>query len=294
MAQLAINESTIAQYLRTYASGFTLDSDVPLNKQSFDIVFRNNTQTESLQSLGIISIPTKLGYLPLNSLGKLKLDPNPTKITRENQSRTISVTASVKKGYTIPQENKNLENYAKTIMPTGYAWETGGVNEENQKSLNSIFQAMVIAFILIATTMVLQFGSYRKAFIILLKIPLAISGVFVVFALTATPLSFPTIIGILALFGITVYQSMLIVDKINRNLRSKMNLKHAISDAAASRVEPIMFGTITTVVGLVPITLSDPLWRGLGGAIIAGLLFSGIIMLLFIPVVYYKIFEKES
>jgi multidrug efflux pump subunit AcrB len=72
-----------------------------------------------------------------------------------------------------------------------------------------------------------------------------------------------------------------------------MKLNSAISDAAASRVEPILFGTITTVIGLIPISLSDPLWRGLGGAIIAGMLFSGIIMLLFIPVVYYKIFEKD-
>ena len=86
---------------------------------------------------------------------------------------------------------------------------------------------------------------------------------------------------------------MLIVDKINRNTRAGMSLKHAISDAAASRVEPILFGTITTVVGLIPITISDPLWRGLGGAIIAGMLFSGVIMLLFIPVVYFMIFEKE-
>ena len=54
-----------------------------------------------------------------------------------------------------------------------------------------------------------------------------------------------------------------------------------------------MFGTITTVVGLIPITLSDPLWRGLGGAIIAGLLFSGFIMLIFIPVTYFKMYEKE-
>ena len=219
--------------------------------------------------------------------------PNPTQITHEDQKRTISVTAAVTKGFSVSTTNRKLEKFADSLnLPSDYSWKTGGVNEENQKSVNSILQAMILAFLLIATTMVLQFGSFRKAFITLLLIPLAISGVFYIFALTGTPLSFPTLIGILALFGIVVYQGMMIVDKINRNLRFNMKLKDAIADAGASRVEPILFGTLTTVMGLIPITLSDPLWRGLGGAIISGMLFSGIIMLLFIPVVYYSIYKE--
>jgi len=295
LAQYGLSESAIGNELRIFASGFTLDSDVKFDGETYDIVYRNSSKIRSPQDLGTITIPTKVGQIPLSSLGTLKLESNPTRITRENQKRTISVSSTLKKGFTAPKESANLEKFAKSLnLPSGYDWTTGGVNEENQKSLNSIFQAMVIAAILIMATMVLQFGSYRKAFIILLKIPIAISGVFMVFAITQTPLSFPTVIGILALFGITVYQSMLIVDKINKNQKAGMHLKHAISDACASRVEPILFGTICTVVGLIPITLSDPLWRGLGGAIIAGLLFSGIIMLLFIPVVYFKVFEKEN
>lgn len=294
MAQNQVSQTLIATQLRTFVAGFTLDSNVKFNNDTYDITFRNNSEVQSPQALGTVSIPTQQGFLPLSALGQLRLEPNPTRITREDRQRTISVSAGLKTGYNVPQENKTLEEFAASLnLPEGYSWQTGGVNEENQQSLNSVFQAMVIAFILIATTMVVQFGSYRKAFIVLLKIPLAISGVFLVFAISATPLSFPTVVGILALFGITVYQSMLIVDKIGKNTKAGMRLKYAITDGASSRFEPIMFGTITTVIGLIPITLSDPLWRGLGGAIIAGLLFSGAIMLLFIPVVYYKIFEKE-
>ncbi|MEK7581556.1 MAG: efflux RND transporter permease subunit [Patescibacteria group bacterium] len=294
IAQTGITESELGSQLRTYASGFTLDSNAKISGKEKDIVFRTNSSFQQPESLGSLNIKTQTGDFPLSALGTLEFKPTATRITREDQKRTLSVTAGVVNSKQIAAENKNLQDFAtKLSLPTGYEWKIGGVNEENQKSVNSIFQAMTIAFILIAATMVIQFGSYRKAFIILLLIPLAISGVFIVFALTATPLSFPTLIGILALFGIVVYQSMLIVDKIGRNQRAGMYLKHAISDAAASRVEPIMFGTITTVVGLIPITLSDPLWRGLGGAIIAGLLFSGAIMLLFIPVVYYKFYEKE-
>jgi len=141
--------------------------------------------------------------------------------------------------------------------------------------------------------MVIQLGSFRKAIIVLLVIPLAISGVFIVFALTKTPLSFPALIGILALFGIVVNNSIVVVEKINQNIKVKIPFTEAVSDGSASRLEPIMFSSITTIFGLLPITLSDPLWRGLGGAIISGLLVSGAVMLIFIPVVYYSWFENE-
>jgi multidrug efflux pump subunit AcrB len=145
---------------------------------------------------------------------------------------------------------------------------------------------MLLSAVLIFGTMALQFDSFRKALIVLLVIPLAVSGVFVVFALTGTPLSFPALIGVLALFGIVVNNSIIMVDKINKNMGAGLPLDDAIASGAGSRLEPILLTAITTIVGLVPITLSDPIWQGLGGAIIAGLTFSGIAKLFFIPVVF--------
>jgi multidrug efflux pump subunit AcrB len=153
---------------------------------------------------------------------------------------------------------------------------------------------MVVAAILILVTMVVQFGSFRQAFIVLIVIPLAVSSVFLAFAITGTPLSFPALIGVLSLFGIVVTNSMFIVDKINLNLRQDMKLKEAIADAGASRMEPIILTKLCTVLGLLPITIADPLWRGLGGAIISGLLLSSTIMLLFIPALYYSMFKHTE
>lgn len=292
-----ISEGQIGNALRSFTTGQTLSTDVKFESTKKDIILRQKEGSESPQNLSTLSVQNPLGVqIPLTALGRFELSQNPTQITREGGQRTISVSAGVTKGFPIPQLSTKLEAYAKSDLnlPQGYEWKTGGVNEENQNSVNSIMQAMVLAFLLIAATMVLQFGSYRKAFIVLMLIPLAISGVFVVFAITGTPLSFPTLIGMLALFGIVVYQAMMIVDKINKNQKFGMNLKQSIAEAGASRVEPILFGTLTTVMGLIPITLSDPLWRGLGGAIISGMLFSGTIMLLFVPVVYYEIYKHSE
>ena len=74
--------------------------------------------------------------------------------------------------------------------------------------------------------------------------------------------------------------------------KTRMSFEEAIAEGAASRLEPIALTSLTAILGLTPVTLSDPLWRGLGGAIISGLIFSGTIMLFFIPVVYYLTFKS--
>ncbi len=153
---------------------------------------------------------------------------------------------------------------------------------------------MIISFILILITMVIEFGSYRQALIALLIIPLAVSSVFYIFALTGTPLSFPALIGILALFGIVVTHAIVVIEKINDNRKHGMALHESIVDAAGGRLEPVLLTSLATIVGLIPITLSDPLWGGLGGAIISGLLFSGAIKLFFVPVMYYNWFSSDE
>ncbi len=283
--------------VRTFASGFKIagvkfDSNSSIEK---DITLRFSSSTQFAEAIGLLSIPNGAGQqIPLISLGRLGLTSSPTLITRENAKRTISVTASVKKGYSVQIMNKNLEQYAnKLSLPSGYSWKTGGVNEENQNSVKGILIAMILSFFLILVTMVLQFSSFRKAFIVILVIPLSISGVFIIFALTNTPLSFPALIGVLALFGIVVKNSILIVDKIQANEKANMRFSEGIAEGAASRLEPIALTSLTAILGLIPITLSNPLWRGLGGAIVAGLTFSGTIMLFFIPVVYYLTFRSS-
>ena len=296
LSAAGVSVDQVALAMRTYASGFTLDK-IKFDNKEKEINMRMDRSSATPEELNALTVSNTTGVTyPISALGTIKLENNPTVITREGGKRTISVSATVQPGFNIAELNKNMEAFADTKLnlPSGYSWQTGGVNEENAKSVASIFQAMGLSFILILITMVVQFGSYRQAAIVLMLIPLAISGVFIVFALSGTPLSFPALIGVLALFGIVVTNAMFIVDKINRNRREGMDLEHAIADAAESRLEPILLTSLTTILGLIPITISDPLWRGLGGAIIAGLTFSGAIMLFFVPVIYYMWFRKDE
>lgn len=296
-AKLAQNNITTDQlgfWLRLYASGFEADEFKFPGSEDLteDVTIRFGSGTQYVEDISRIQIPTQNGNIPVSSLGEIKLTANPTVITREDGKRTMSVAAAVSEGYVVADLNKKLEEHADSLnLPSDYGWATGGANEENAQSVNSILQAMILSFALIIITMVLQFNSFRRALIVMLVIPLSISGVFIMFGLFQIPLSFPALIGILALFGIVVKNSILVVDKILINQDSGMEFTESVADAAASRLEPIALTSLCTIAGLIPITISDPLWRGLGGAIIAGLTFSGTIMLFFIPVVYYLIYN---
>lgn len=306
LAENNLSQDSLGLWLRTYASGFTTtklrvnESDSLAESAAFskqrDITLRVGSDSNLVENINVIQIPTAQGSIPLTTLGSFKIVSNPTLITREDGNRTMSVTAGVIAGNSVSTLNQDLEKYADSELklPAGYSWKTGGVNEENQRSVNSILLAMILSFLLIITTLVVQFSSFRKAMIVMLVIPLSISGVFIIFALTNTPLSFPALIGVLALFGIVVKNAILVVDKISQNLKIGMEFQEAIVDGSVSRLEAISLTSIATIAGLIPITLSDPLWRGLGGAIIAGLTFSGTIMLFFIPVVYFLIFRPQN
>lgn len=287
-----LTTDTIGGTLRLYASGFTLDTMqlTPGSTEETDVVFRLDHGLADVNDLSMLQVTTNQGKsFPLVSLGHFATKANPTSIDHEDFQRTISVSAAVRSGYVITEENTKLETFADTLdLPDGYVWQTGGLNEENARSITSVLQAMALSTILILITMVVQFGSFRQALIVIIVIPLAVSSVFLAYALTGTAVSFPAIIGILSLFGIVVTNSMFIVDKINLNQKEGMGFEEAIADAGASRMEPIILTKLSTILGLLPITIADPLWRGLGGAIISGLLAASTIMLLFIPVLYYS------
>ncbi|GIW59830.1 MAG: hypothetical protein KatS3mg087_0896 [Patescibacteria group bacterium] len=142
-------------------------------------------------------IPTQNGLVNVTELGSFETVYNPTVISKgRTVSVRLAVSAGLAEGVNATERNRDLESFADGLqLPSGYFWQTGGVNEENVRSVQSILQAMGLSAFLIFATMVLQFGSFRKAILVLLVIPPAISGVFVLFALTGTPLSFPALIG---------------------------------------------------------------------------------------------------
>jgi multidrug efflux pump subunit AcrB len=170
----------------------------------------------------------------------------------------------------------------------------GGQNEQNTESVTSVIMAMIIAMVLIVATLIIQFNSFRKAVIVLVTIPLALIGVFIGMAAFGVKLSFPGLIGVLALFGIVVKNAIILVDKMNLNIKSGIPFVESVVDAGKSRLEAIFITSICTIFGILPVTLSNELWRALGSAVIFGLMLSSFLTLFVVPTLYISFVKQKK
>jgi len=248
---------------------------------------------EAIQNLQILN--TKNQPVFLKDVATIELKPSVATITRIDQRRTVLLTANLKGGanstLVVSEFQKKIKDYK---LPSGYEITYGGESEQNTESVLSILRAMIVAFLLIISTLIIQFNSFKKAAIVLVTIPLALIGVFFGLAISRLNLSFPGLIGILALCGIVVKNAIILMDKINLNLNSGIKFKDAIVDAGKSRLEAIFITSICTILGIIPITFSNEMWRSLGGAIIFGLLLSSFLTLFIVPTLFMTFIKEKK
>lgn len=240
-------------------------------------------------------MPTSQGNVPLMALLDTNLRSSIYSIQHEDGERISKLTSDIRPGFTsqgILQQFQ--ERISELAMPSDYQISYGGEAEDVAESFTSMFNAMIIGVFLIAAILVLQFNSFKQPLFILASLPFALIGVMPGLALVQQPLSFPAFIGIVALAGIVVNDAIIMIDQINNNLKRHLALQDAVVKAAISRVQPIILTTVTTVAGILPLTLSDPIWGPLGFAIIFGLTFSTVLTLLVVPLLYYRYGEKKA
>ncbi len=295
LAAYGLDATSVGSTLRTAISG-TEVTTVLREKDEIGVIARFNPEAiPTLNDLKNIEFKNTRGNaIRLDDIATIELKPSLESITRIDQKRSVLISSGVETG-TRPNEvlatfqQKVQEEYR---LPDGYTLTYGGENEQNEESVTSILRALVIAIILIVATLIIQFNSITQAIIVLTTLPLAMIGVFVGMAIFGIPLSFPGLIGILALFGIVVKNAIILIDKMNLNWASGLNFDEAIIDAGKSRIEAIFITSFSTILGLVPITLSDALWRALGTAIIFGLAVSSFFTLLVIPILVSMMIKK--
>ena len=297
LALFDLDAATVGSTLRTAISGTEVSTVLRDNKEYSVTARFSEKSLPSLESVQNVQIVNRIGTsIFLKDVATIELRPSVNAVTRRNGQRLVTLSAGAE-GKTNPQDI--LKTFQEKLssqyrLPDGYTIVYGGQNEENAKSVQSILRAMLVAAILIVTVLVIQFNSFREATLVLVTLPLALIGVFVGLAIFNIPLSFPGLIGVLALFGIVVKNAIILVDKINLNRKTGIPFTEAIIDAGKSRLEAILVTSLCTILGILPVTLSDDTWRALGSAVIFGLLFSSFLTLFVIPTLYAMIARKEN
>ena len=240
--------------------------------------------------LGFMRVQTKDGTsVPLPQVVSFSPTPTAVSVPHRDGERTVAVMSKVAKGYTssliLDDAVPKLDELAKT-WPRGYGYKVTGEAEESAETFGSAGQALLVAVFMVFAVLTLQFNSFSQPFIIMLSVPLAFIGSFLAFYLLQVPISFPMFIGAISLVGIVVNNAIVMISAMNDLREEGMGVVDAAATGASSRLRPILSTTLTTLVGLVPLALSNPIWMPLCLTIIAGLIAGTVVSMIIVPSLY--------
>ncbi|MCF8227350.1 MAG: efflux RND transporter permease subunit [Bacteroidales bacterium] len=287
---LGVPLHTIDQTIRTAVHGTTISQFRDEKGEEYDIVFRLGTEedvnTRDFDRIYVTSVTDK--QIPIKQLASIEFKEAPSLVTRYNLDRTALITADVRKGYTLDEiMNPVLEELDQYNFPSGYGYYIGGELESRQESFGGMQVAIVIALISIFAVLVLQFRSFVQPLIIYAAIPFALIGVIWALFITGYTFSFSAFIGLISLVGIVINNSIILVDYTNQLKGSGKSIMEALKEAGETRFTPIILTTLTTIGGLLPLTLAGgSMWAPMGWTIIGGLLVSTMLSLIVVPVLY--------
>ncbi len=248
--------------------------------------FEGSVNLQDLQKIYIKSLNGEM--IPLRHLVSMEYKRAPGIISHHNLSRDATIIGDIEKGYNLDQVVDELDKkIAGFNWPKAYSYKYTGEIESREESFEGMVKASLIAMIAIFAVLILQFGSFLQPLIIFSAIPLALIGSTFALYITGNTFSFTAFIGLISLIGIVVNNSIILVDYANILQREGKSLDNALMEAGETRFTPIILTTLTTIGGLLPLTLQGgTLWAPMGWTIIGGLLVSTFLTLVVVPVLY--------
>jgi len=289
-----VDINTLENTLKTILSGTNIGRFNDENGEDYPIVVRKNSP--DIDGLADIYITNHQGEdIPLTQITTIGLKKGQTDFFHYQKLRMAKVSADAAKGYSVNELTLQMVEYLQQYsLPEGMYFSLGGEEESRQESFAGLAQIMIITAIGIFGVLVLQFKSFLQPLIIFSSIPFAMAGSVIGLYFTGLSFSMMAFIGLISLFGIVVNNAIILIDTTNRNILGGFDTLEAILSASVTRFTPILLTTLTTVVGLLPLTiLGGGLWQPLGVVLISGLCVSAISSFLLVPVLT-QIFTRHE
>ncbi len=236
------------------------------------------------------------GSVPLSEVATPRLKSVPSQINRFQLERQVTIKAYTDRG-TLPSKLNAavIEKLAKTKLPAGVTWQVGGAAEVAARNTSGLGGVILFALFGIFAVLVAEFGRFREVAVVAGVIPLGLFGGILALILTGNSVSFLAIIGFVALIGIEIKNSILLVDFTTRLREEGMELIEAIERAGEIRFLPVLLTSVTAIGGLLPLALSgSPLYAPLAWVIIGGLISSTVLSRIVTPVMYLLIVRCGS
>jgi multidrug efflux pump len=226
-------------------------------------------------------------FVPVSQLAHLSVDSEPSVLWRRNRVPTLTVRADVI-GAEAPDVTLALKPRIDAIaqeLPLGYGIEIGGAAESSAKAQASIFAVMPLMFAVVLLLLMLQLQDMKKMALVLLTAPLGLIGVAAVLAVFRIPFGFVAMLGVIALAGMIIRNSVILVVQIDHDVAAGATLWHAIVESTVRRMRPIVLTALAAILAMVPLTQSV-FWGPMAWAIMGGLAVATLLTLLFLPALY--------
>ena len=292
---LGINSYAVSLHLQSLLSG-TKSGEYYEGNQTIPVTFRlSGNENHNLAALSSLPIQTGNGsYVPLSQIATISMSQEEGIIWHCNMMPTISIHANVGPGVLGNAKTKEIYNKLaeyRQDLPTGYTIDLDGSAEKSVTAVQKLLVPMPIMLFAIMTILMFQLKRIALMFMALFTAPLGLIGVVLALNITRTPLGFMAILGIIALSGMIIRNSIILLDQIEIHRAEGQSAREAIINSATLRFRPIMLTAIAAILGMIPL-MGSVFWSPLAIAFSGGLLVATILTLIVLPVMYatwYKV-----
>ena len=292
---LGINSYAVSLHLQSLLSG-TKSGEYYEGNQTIPVTFRlSGNENHNLAALSSLPIQTGNGsYVPLSQIATISMSQEEGIIWHRNMMPTISIHANVGPGVLGNAKTKEIYNKLaeyRQDLPTGYTIDLDGSAEKSVTAVQKLLMPMSIMLFAIMTILMFQLKRIALMFMALFTAPLGLIGVVLALNITRTPLGFMAILGIIALSGMIIRNSIILLDQIEIHRAEGQSAREAIINSATLRFRPIMLTAIAAILGMIPL-MGSVFWSPLAIAFSGGLLVATILTLIVLPVMYatwYKV-----
>jgi multidrug efflux pump subunit AcrB len=293
---LGVTSQGLAQSARTLLSGTVIGQYREADKL-IDIVLRQpQDEREVITDIGNAYVPTSTGRaIPLTQIAKVEFDWEPGVMWREGRNYAVTVQGDVAEGLqgaTVSQQVWPKLDELQKQMPVGYRIEIAGAVEESSKGQGSIAAGMPVMLFITFTLLMLQLQSFSRAMLVFLTGPLGIAGVAMALLVLNRPFGFVALLGVIALMGMIMRNSVILIDQIEQDRARGVPDWSAIVESAVRRFRPIVLTAAAAVLAMIPLSRSV-FWGPMAVAIMGGLIVATVLTLLALPAMYAAWFRVQ-
>jgi len=285
---LGVSSAEVARFLSGSLSGLRVSTYREGNELIEMLMRGPDEERARLDLLGSLAVPTPNGPVPLSQIAKLEYVFEDGVIWHRDRLPTVTVRADIRNKLTAPtvvaQILPTLEDI-RAKLPEGYLLRTGGTVEDSARGQNSINAGMPLFLLVVVTLLMLQLRSFSRTMLVLLTAPLGLIGVTLFLLVFRVPFGFVAMLGTIALAGMIMRNSVILVDQIEHDIAAGNDRWHAIVEATVRRFRPIVLTALAAVLAMIPLTRSA-FFGPMAVAIMGGLIVATVLTLLFLPALY--------